>query len=335
MPRARAGRRPPPPASRSRSRGRRRARPPVTPRGARGGGCARRRGRRSRGSDLAEHAGDPVDVRGRGAGRRLVDEQHARPGGERRASIRSRCSLPPSSVAGRSASASRPTSRSAAAATSRASASRPAPSASRAGRAPPRLPAALEARADRRVVEHGAVAEERRRLEGAHDAGERAGTRAARGELLTVEEHDALVGRQRAGEQPQRGRLAGAVRTDQRRDGARLEREVEPVDGHVATEVLAEPARFEAGRPWPRKLAARPDGRSPPGQQLGQRRLAADREHAEQQHGGEERVEPAGRDVRVFAQPVGAPRRRRRPRPCRPRLRSRSEPRRSARRRRA
>ena len=53
------------------------------------------------------------------------------------------------------------------------------------------------------------------------------------------------VGRQEVREQVEAGRLAGAVRADQRVDRAATHRQVDVLDGDEALELLGEPARLE------------------------------------------------------------------------------------------
>ena len=76
-------------------------------------------------------------------------------------------------------------------------------------------------------------------------------TRAVRrqaGDVVAIEPDRAGARLQRAGEQVDQGRLAGAVRADQRVAGAELDLERDLVGGNDAAEALDEAARLEHGR---------------------------------------------------------------------------------------
>ena len=80
------------------------------------------------------------------------------------------------------------------------------------------------------VLEHGHVGERFRNLIGAADAEAAAVPRAHAGDVSAVEHDPAAAWRQHAGDHVEQGGLAGAVRSQNADDFARLDFEVDPVD---------------------------------------------------------------------------------------------------------
>ena len=100
----------------------------------------------------------------------------------------------------------------------------------------PEVLAALALRAELHVLEHREQAERLGQLEGAHLAHAGDLERRDAGERRAVEGPRAGVGLVEAGEQVEQRGLAGAVRADERRDGAARDLEVLDVDGREAAE---------------------------------------------------------------------------------------------------
>src|SRR4051812_45135859 len=93
---------------------------------------------------------------------------------------------------------------------------------------------------ERDVVEHREASEKRIDLERAADAALHALRLRHAGDVLAAEEDAARARREGAGEHVDEGRLAGAVRPDQRMARARLEREIDPLRDGEGAEALAE-----------------------------------------------------------------------------------------------
>src|SRR5204862_1427388 len=105
--------------------------------------------------------------------------------------------------------------------------------------------AALALERDAHVLEHREVREDRRDLEGAHQAHarDRRGPRA--GDLTSLVEDLAARRRQELREQIKAGGLAGAIRANERVDAAAPHFQRDVIDGDEALEFLREPARLE------------------------------------------------------------------------------------------
>src|SRR5690349_25126760 len=104
---------------------------------------------------------------------------------------------------------------------------------------------ALALQRDADVLEDRQVREHRGNLERANEPEPRDRRRTRPGDLAAVEEDLAARRRQEMREQVEAGRLAGAVRPDQRVNGPAADREIHVVDGDEALELLREAARFE------------------------------------------------------------------------------------------
>ena len=100
--------------------------------------------------------------------------------------------------------------------------------------------AALALQRDPHVLEHGQMREHRRDLERAHQPEPRHVGRRQRRDVAALVD-DAAAGRaQELGQQVEAGGLAGAVRSDQRMNGAAGNAQVHPVDRDEAGEFLGE-----------------------------------------------------------------------------------------------
>jgi hypothetical protein len=173
---------------------------------------------------------------------------------------------------------------------------RVAPCLRRGGERPQRAAvAAVEARAHDRVLEHGQAREDGGALERPNDAGASA-PRLARREWCAREQDVAAIGGERAGERPQRSRLARSVRPDERDRLPRRDAQVEVLERRDAAEVEREPARVQLRRRLARRRkrgaealvhargsAARGKPRPDP--------LAAEREQAQHEDAREQRLE--------------------------------------------
>ena len=105
--------------------------------------------------------------------------------------------------------------------------------------------AALSLERDAHVLEHREVREDRGDLEGAHEPHARDGRRPRAGDLTPFVEDLAARRRQEMREQVEAGGLAGAVRADERVDGAAPDPQVHLVHGHEALELARQLARLE------------------------------------------------------------------------------------------
>ena len=95
------------------------------------------------------------------------------------------------------------------------------------------------------VLVHREVGKQLRQLERPPEAAPGAQRRGQRGDVLAVEQHHALTGRQLARDQVEIGRLARAVGADDRRQRARRKGAGHVVDGHVAAEADRQVMGFE------------------------------------------------------------------------------------------
>ena len=91
--------------------------------------------------------------------------------------------------------------------------------------------AGMRRRAHEHVLEDGHARQRSRRLERPHEAAPRDCVRRPAVDPLAGERHAAAVGAHEPGDDVEERRLAGAVRADQGRDGAGLDRERRGVDG--------------------------------------------------------------------------------------------------------
>ena len=118
-------------------------------------------------------------------------------------------------------------------------------------RADPAAPVAAEAQplvdGERDGLERREIAEQLVDLEGAHQAAAHPRLGPEPRDVLARQQDSAGGGRQHAGQQVDEGRLAGAVRPDQRLARAALEAEGDVVGGDDAAEALAEAQGFERG----------------------------------------------------------------------------------------
>src|SRR3954447_17276051 len=104
---------------------------------------------------------------------------------------------------------------------------------------------ALALKRDPHVLEHGEVRKYRGDLERSDEALSRDRRRPRSRDFAALEEDLSARGRQEMREQVETGRLASAVRSDQRVNRAAADREIHPVDGDESLELLGEAARFE------------------------------------------------------------------------------------------
>ena len=111
-----------------------------------------------------------------------------------------------------------------------------------------RSPGLLER--DGEVLEHREIGEHPRPLEGAGEPGSREARRIGSPHHRAREGHRARIRGQVAGDQVEGRRLTRAVRADQRRDAALLDREAAGVDRSDAAEALRQSLAPRAGRSW-------------------------------------------------------------------------------------
>ena len=112
---------------------------------------------------------------------------------------------------------------------------------------------------DPHVLEHGQMRKHRRDLERADEPHPRDRRRPRAGDVAPVVEDLAARGRQELREQVEAGRLAGAVRADQRVDRAAPDAQAHVLDRDEALELLGEPPCFEnrvVGHAAPARLGA-------------------------------------------------------------------------------
>src|SRR5450631_1661305 len=105
--------------------------------------------------------------------------------------------------------------------------------------------AELSLQRDAHVLEHRQMPEHRRDLERADDAPARDRGRLLVRDVIAGKQDAARGRRQELGEQVEAGRLAGAVRADQRVDRAAAHAQVHLVDGDETLELLRELVRLE------------------------------------------------------------------------------------------
>jgi hypothetical protein len=103
-------------------------------------------------------------------------------------------------------------------------------------------------RADRDVLKHGEPWKRFGHLKGAADAAMRARVRRQAIDLFAVEKQAAVVGEDRAADEADEGRFAGAVRADQPEHLAAPQLETDVVDGLEPVKALGEALRLEQGR---------------------------------------------------------------------------------------
>ena len=189
--------------------------------------------------DSLDQRRDPLDVLVRHAGRRLVEQQHLGLERERGRDLE-RTLAPVGELAGvrvrELGQADRLEQRACLVVEPR----------ERASRAPEveRMPA-LALQRDTHVLEHGEVREHRRDLERAHEPHPGDCRRPRPGDFAPVVEDLPACGREEMREQVEAGRLAGAVRSDERMDRPAADRERHVLDGDEALELLGEPLRLE------------------------------------------------------------------------------------------
>ena len=98
---------------------------------------------------------------------------------------------------------------------------------------------------DRKILEHRELGKDARSLKGAREPCPCESCRVRTAYRPAVERDVAGIAREVAGDQIEGGGLAGAVRADQRRDAALLDREVASVDGRDTSEALRQPLHRE------------------------------------------------------------------------------------------
>ena len=95
------------------------------------------------------------------------------------------------------------------------------------------------------VLEYGELRKDVGSLKRASDAHAADAVRRRAGDVAAVEQHLAAIGAQMAGDQVEKGRLAGAVRPDHCGDLAGRDGEADPADGGEAGERLAQVAHLK------------------------------------------------------------------------------------------